>query len=1118
MPLRVSATLALVLILLLFAVAALVERRRAALEHRPRLRRWAYMLALAVYCSSWTFYGAVGTAAREGWNYLPIYAAPILVLVLAPRLLERLTRAVVEEKATTVSDFIAARFGHDIVVARLVTIIALLGSIPYIALQLRSIGVAMSIVSGRSVVEPAMMVSAPLLAIFAVLFGARRYELSGRSEGLVYAIGAGSLLKLLALAVVALFACLLLINADPASLRHGLAALADRFEPSHLSIEVAVIALISAMAIVALPRQFYMGFVEGSASDGLVRARLGLAGYFAVMALMVLPIALAGTVLLQPGIVADGYVLQLPASSGASLVLAAALLGGVSAAASMAIVDSTALATMISNDLVFPSILKGSAARGSGAMGRHMLRVRRQAILIILALALTWGLLVSPTRSLASMGLIAFAAMAQFTPHLLLATYSGDRDHIAARASLGVGLAFWLYTLALPPIMPRAWLSGLASTAFDPLQLFGIGGATPLVHGVFWSLGCNFAAYALVAARRIKTTALPRLHGGRHHVADLADLFELTASFVGEERARAEFPQAQKGMPLDNASTRHAQKLIASVVGTSSAHALITSALASGTMRLPEVARLLDQGGRSLRFSRQLLAATFENMDAGITVVDSDLNLIAWNSRYEALFDYPPGLLRVGRPVADLMLHNALRGDFGDGDPAHHVEKRLEHLRRGREHVFERRRPDGRALKTVGGPMPGGGYVMSFTDTTEDVRIREELRRTLEGLEQRVAARTQELSDANRRLAEADRDKTRFLAAASHDLLQPLHAARLFTAALARDVPDEATPLIEGVERAIIGAEDMLRALLDISKLDAGGVQARPEPLTLAPFLADLAESFRPSAERKGLRLKLAPMPGRVDTDSGLLRSLIQNFLANAIRYCEHGGVVIGVRRRGDRLRIDVVDSGVGIEPHLVETIFAEFTRLGQVEADGFGLGLALAERIARLIGGRISVHSIPGRGSRFSLSLPALRDGRIEEPTSPDDAPAIRAPAAHIRLDLLVVDNDPRIVEASIALLQRLGHRAIGAIGITDALPHSRRVDAVLADYRLDGGEDGLSLIAAMRDEAPGLAAMIISAEDGPELRMKAAAMGVTVVAKPASPAAIEAFLATISVPQVEA
>ncbi len=1114
MGLHSATSLAFALLATLFALATFVELRRKQFDSRIRLRHTTYTLALGVYCSSWTFYGAVGSAVREGWNYLPIYAAPILLLLAAPRFLERLAEAVAQEQATTVSDFIAARFGHDVVVARMVTIIALLGSIPYIALQLRSIGSAMSIVSGDPVVIPVMIVSAALLALFAVLFGTRRFEVAGRSEGLVYAIGIDSLLKLLALTAVAGLAAAVILGLEPSRLTQASAQLAKRFRPDHISLQTGVILLISATAIVALPRQFYMGLVEAREPRDLVNARFGLAGYLLLMAVLVVPITLAGLAVFGPGVPPDTYVLQLPAAEENGLIVALALLGGVSAAASMAIVDTTALATMVSNDLVFPTVLRSAAGHPPGAIGERMLLVRRASALGIMLLALAWALLVSPANSLASIGLIAFAAMAQFTPHLVLAASGGGRDPLAARASLGAGLVLWLYTLALPPILPASWLAELAGGPFDPLRLFGIGGATPLVHGVLWSLGINIVIHATFAARSMRTPSLPIFLGGQRKVTDLVGLVELTASFIGRERADEEFPLAHKGQPVDGRSAKRAQELIARVVGASSARVLVASALAGGTMSLPQVTRLLDEGGQSLRFSRQLLASTFENIDAGISVVDAELNLVAWNSRYLDLFEYPAGMVRVGVPVAILIRHNALRNDFGPGDVEFQVEKRLDHLRRGQEHSFERQRSDGRVIKTVGGPMPGGGYVMSFTDITEEARVREELKRTLDELEHRVTDRTRELSEANRRLAKADREKTRFLAAASHDLLQPLHAARLFTAALERDANDQSRPLVHRVEGAILAAEDLLRALLDISKLDAGGVTPKPEPVSLAVFLADLTESFRPLAEEKSLDLTLGACPGAVMTDPGLLRSVMQNFLTNALRYTERGGILVGTRRRGDEWRIDVIDTGVGIAPEELDSIFGEFMRLGQVEVEGLGLGLALVERITRLLGGRIDVASVPGKGSRFSLILPML-DAAV--PKAPVATRAATVPSGRA-LNVLVIDNDERIVEASMALLERLGHHPSGAANTAEALACCQGADLMLVDYQLDNGEDGLSLIEAVRARHREIPALLITAESGEAMLKRAAAMGITVLAKPVDPQALVSAMAATSMPQVKA
>jgi len=432
MTLTAAAAIALGFVLCLFAVAAWVEARGERLARHPRWRHLAYTLALGVYCTSWTFYGAVGSAVREGWNYLPIYLAPVLLLLLAPRFLTRLSEAVAEDGASTVSDFIAARFGHDAALARLVTVTALLGSVPYIALQLRSIGNALAIASGQAIEAPAMVIAAVLLALFAILFGARRYEVAGRSEGLLYAIALDSLVKLAALALVAGLAGWLLLHAPAARVAHGVDLLAQRFRPQGLTLEFVTIALISTGAILVLPRQFYMALVEARQPADLPRARLGLAGYIGAMALLVLPIALAGLALLDPSARPDLFVMRLPDAHNSGLLLAVAMLGGVGAAASMAIVDATALATMVSNDLLAGMIIAGAAPDQPGAIGRRMLVARRLSILAIMAAALAWGQLVPPSQSLASIGLVAFAAMAQFTPLLLLAVTGRERDPIAA--------------------------------------------------------------------------------------------------------------------------------------------------------------------------------------------------------------------------------------------------------------------------------------------------------------------------------------------------------------------------------------------------------------------------------------------------------------------------------------------------------------------------------------------------------------------------------------------------------------------------------------------------------------------------------------------------------------
>ena len=1112
-----AAFLAFALFGLLFAVASFADRAGSASRHYRRMRQGAYTLALGVYCSSWTFYGAVGSAVSEGWNYLPIYLAPALMLLLAPRFLGALAKAVEHERVTTISDFIAARFSHDPGVAQIITVIALCGTVPYVALQLRSMGRALSLLSGDISEVSVMVVAGALLALFAILFGARRYEIAGRSEGLVFSVALESLIKLGALALVGLYAARIIIMAEPADWARASGALGGQFSASGISLETLVVTLVSAFAVLVLPRQFYMGLTQAHSVTDLSNARKGLAAYLMVMAALIVPIALAGLVALPETAPPDSFVLLLPLREGLGSLAVIALLGGLSSGAAMVIVDSIALATMVSNDLIFPAVLRNKGDELAGALGRQMLAVRRVSIIGVVGLALLWAVLVDPSRSLASIGLVAFAAMAQFVPHLLLAVAGAGRDPVAAKASLLTGLALWLYTLALPPILPAAWVAALSGTMIDPLRLLGIGHTSPLVHGVLWSLFCNLAVMALATAGQRRAPRLPRLVLAERPVGNMGELAALTARFIGEDRASTSFPAELHGQPITRAFARTAQELIAGVVGASSARALVASALAGGRMSLEDVTRLLDEGGQSLSFSRQLLAATFENLQSGVSVIDGDLNLVAWNTRYVDLFGYPPGLVQVGVPIADLIRFNVERGNFA-GPVDEEVEKRLRHLRARRSYASERVQADGRVIKSVGGAMPGGGYLTSFTDITKDAQVRTELRDTLDELEQRVAARTVELRKANDRLADATREKTRFLAAASHDLLQPLHAARLFTSALDRNVEGNAKVLTARVDRSIVAAEELLRALLDISKLDAGGIQASPEVIDLGPLIGDIAESMRPLAEEKGLILRVASLRGSVETDPGLLRSVLQNLLANAVRYTVDGGVLIGVRRRGAFVRIDVVDTGVGIPVDRQADIFGEFTRLGTVEAEGLGLGLAIVERIARLLGVRIELASHEGRGSRFSIFLPALKAPASSRPGTTQPAPTAALPVGGGRsLRVLVVDNEPAIVEATAALLEGLGHSAITASGTEQALVHVANVDVLLADYHLGGGDDGVRLIDQARSRNPALAVALITAESGAALRNRLRLGRIALFVKPADPAAIAEFLAGVSVGQIQ-
>lgn len=1081
------------------------------------LRPSAYALAIGVYCTSWTYYGAVGSAVTDGWSYPAIYLGPILVFMFAMPFLRRMVDAVKADGANSISDFIGGRFGSSGGVAALVTILALCGTIPYIALQLRSLSTTFALLSGQEASALTMAVAAVGLAIFAMVYGTRHYDAASRNDAVLFAVGFESFLKLGALLAAAGFAFLLISGLDSAALTSASTSFAANFAPETISADFFIITLLSMSAILTLPRQFYVTVIEAQSSEDVARARWPFVIYLLLMLAVVPPISIAGLALLPEGTRPDVFVLQLPLDQGMGALALLVFLGGFSAATAMVLVETIALATMMSNDLIAPRLLANPHVTRERNLGETLLFVRRGSIAFIMLAAFGWAAGIRDNQGLASIGLIAFAAMAQFAPVLIMAVLGGDRDSVAAKASLTVGLIVWIYTLALPQIMPLAWLDSLSGTVFNPNGLLGIDGLSPLSHGTMWSLGANLLTFTIVTMRRVQPSAFPALlrdsKMGGGTIGSLAELEALVARFIGVETAAEQFGDRDRTAQVDRQSARLAERLIAGVVGLPSARALVGSALFGSNLTHEEVARLLDDTGQSLRFSKGILAATLEHIDPGVSVVDRDLNIVAWNSRYLELFDYPPGLVRVGVPVAELIRFNALKGEWGKGEigPEEveaHVERRLGHMKRGQAHSFERVRPDGRVLKTVGGPMPSGGYVMCFTDVTAEAEAVAALQKARAELESRVDERTSELQDANRALAAADAEKTRFLAAASHDLLQPIHAARLFAAALARDVAalDEAARpkmLVEKLDRSIESADALLRALLDISRLDAGGVTAKPEAVGLRTMLLEMLDTFAPLAREKGLSLRVGPGDATVETDPGLLRSIVQNFLSNAIRYTDKGGIVIGVRRRGSAARVDVIDTGAGIPEEKRQLIFREFERLSTAQEGGIGLGLAIVDRTARLLDARISVRSREGRGSRFSVALPVAAIALDTKPIRP-----MAVGPMPNNMDLLIVDDDPANCEALAAYLTGLGHHVRVASSAADAMLNGGAFDVALVDYDLGEGPNGLDVIQDLRGYAPFARYALVTATRPADYAARARAMNVIALRKPVAPADLLHFL----------
>lgn len=417
----------------------------------------------------------------------------------------------------------------------------------------------------------------------------------------------------------------------------------------------------------------------------------------------------------------------------------------------------------------------------------------------------------------------------------------------------------------------------------------------------------------------------------------------------------------------------------------------------------------------------------------------------------------------------------------------------------------ERIQPNGRVLRSTGAPMAGGGYVTSYTDITELRRAAEALAEANERLEARVADRTERLEEARRLAEEATASKTRFLAAASHDLLQPLHAARLFIAALKEQPGEGGRALADNADRSIESAHGMLKALLNLSRLEAGGVKPAVAPLSVEALFEELRRDFIPQARGKGLRLRIVSSRTWVLSDRDLLRSLLQNLIGNAVRYTDQGGIVVGVRRSGGALRFEVHDTGRGIPAEQQEAVFGPFTRLAGRGGDetGAALGLAIVRRVAALLDYPLLLRSEVGRGSTFTLTAPRAAPAATVVVTA-----GIKTPLVGTRV--LCVDNEPAILEALSALLGRWGVEVVTAADADSAASATGPFDAILIDLHLGEGADGLDVIAALRagGRTRGARLALISADTDEALPERALAVGVVLMPKPVRPAALKAFL----------
>lgn len=741
---------------------------------------YVYSLSLAVYCTSWTFYGSVGRAASDGIGFLPIYLGPTLLFMVAPFLLRKILKIAQAQRTTSIADFIASRYGKSQLLAGLVTVVAVIGIMPYIALQLKAVSSSFEILVRYPAVTTALSDTSGiindkafyvtiLLALFTILFGTRRLDASEHHEGLMVAIAFESLIKLFAFLAVGVFVTYFMFDGFDSLFSHVESdiELANIIagEPLFENGSWTFLMMLSALAVFCLPRQFQVAVVENTHRSHLDTAMWMFPLYLLIINIFVLPIAIAGLVTFPNGSInADTFVLTLPMYAEQPALALLVYIGGLSAASGMVIVAAVALSTMVCNDLIVPVMMRYRLlhfGHSQSQTATGMLKaLRRITIVGILLLSYSYFKIIGDSYALVTIGLVSFAAAAQFAPLIIGGVFWKGATQKGALAGLGAGFLVWGYTLVLPSFAQSGWLpiSFIEQGPFGfyllkPQALFGVSWGSPLIHSLFWSAFINIGLYLIVSlfsrqsllehtqARAFvdvfqnKNENLVRPWEGQIKIVEL----ERTVSrFVDSEQLKHLFNRYRDSSQSGYSSAMDApaellaevEKLLSGVIGSASAHVLINSSLRQSNINIDNVLDIIDEASSAVEASREVLKSVIENIDQGISMYDKEMNLVAWNRRFVEINDIPEQFLRAGVTLRDICLYNLDKGEYGEvDDRSAFVERYIQQAFQSERRVFEKVRPNKTIIEVRRTPVATGSVVTTYTDITQSKQAEQELTR-----------------------------------------------------------------------------------------------------------------------------------------------------------------------------------------------------------------------------------------------------------------------------------------------------------------------------------------------------------------------------------------------------
>ena len=697
-------------LLLLFAVASYGDRR-AATGSSVIANPWVYALSMGVYCSAWTYFGSVGRAASSGLWFLPIYLGPMLAMVLAWLVLRKMVRIAQRYRITSIADFIASRYGKSPLLAGLVTLITVVGIVPYLALQLKGVSVAFDVLTAapaglareRSWWQESTFYLALALAGFTMVFGARHLDSSERHEGMVAAVAFESIVKLLAFLAVGAWVCWGLFDGvgDIAARAAALPGQALAFNAGSVQyphVQWFALLLLAGLSVLLLPRQFQVMVVENVDERHLRRAAWAFPLYLLLINLFVLPIALGGLLHFGSGQAdPETFVLSLPLSQGQQALALLVFVGGLSAATGMVIVETIAVSTMICNDLVVPVLLRSRYGSAERDLTRTILTTRRIAILAVMLLGYSYFRLAGEAYALVSIGLISFAAVAQFAPALLGGMYWRGATRNGALAGLLAGFLVWSYTLMLPSLAKSGWMPDAflrdgpwGQEWLRPEALLGLQGFDNLTHSLFWSLLANIGCYVAGSLWRSPSAAetsqallfvdvferssqlQPVFWRGQASVAALQSLAE---RFLGPERARELLARHARARGLDGVDSLRAdaelvhfvETQLTGAIGSASARVMVASAVEEEALGLDDVLAMVEEAKRLLLHSRELeeKSSSLERASAELRAANDQLkslDRLKDDFMSSVTHELRTPLTSI-RALAELMLDDANSGD-----------------------------------------------------------------------------------------------------------------------------------------------------------------------------------------------------------------------------------------------------------------------------------------------------------------------------------------------------------------------------------------------------------------------------------------------------------------------